>query len=102
MSELEQDFDKAAEEINAKLAEAAKALKEAVRLAGQAGFPGLIFTQFTKEDLEWQNRNSDNPIPEEELDEKIEDLEALMQKIDVSEIESAIESGGWQTSSAYC
>lgn len=44
MSELDQEFEKTAEQINAKIKEAAEALKEAKRLASEAGLNGWIFS----------------------------------------------------------
>jgi hypothetical protein len=104
MSELDQEFDRVAEQINAKLKEAAAALREANRLASEAGLPGLIYTQWTDDD-------SENEMTEEELEDRENDLEwdgessplkIKMDKIDVSDIEGAIESAGWSTSSSYC
>jgi hypothetical protein len=88
MSDLEKDFDKIAEQINAKLKEAADALREATRLSVEAGLNGsLIFTQWTGQDLE---------------EEEEGDLEEKFEKIDVSDLEEALGYAGWTTSSSYC
>ena len=105
MSELDKDFEETANKINVKLKEAAAALREANQLASEAGLPGLIYTQWTREDDE-------TSFTEEELDALEEDphwdgdestpLERKMNMIDVSELEGQIQNGGWSTSSSYC
>ena len=105
MSDLESDFKETAEKINAKIKEAAAALAEANELASKAGLPALIYTQFIDDD------SRDDEF-EAQLDKLSEDenwdgderspLERKMSLIDVSDLESEIENGGWQTSSAYC
>jgi hypothetical protein len=106
MSELDQDFKDTADKINAKLKEAAEALREANRLAGEAGLPGLIYTQWTSED-----DSTLDDLSEEELEKLEEDenwdgesspLKMKMDLIDVSDIEGEIQNGGWSTSSSYC
>jgi hypothetical protein len=102
MSDLEQDFNKVAEQINAKIAEAAKALKEANRLADEAGLEGLIFTQFTKEDIQRSNKYADEPLDDEQLDDKIADLEEKYELIKTALLENEMGNAGWNTSSSYC
>lgn len=106
MSDLDNDFAKVAEQINAKIKEAAASLQEANRLANEAGLQGLIYNQFIEED--------DNSL--EDLDEAaLERLEndpnwdgestPLKMKtdlIDVSDLEHELCVGGWSTSSSYC
>ena len=106
MSELNQDFEQVAAQINAKLKEAASALQEANRLANEAGLPGLIYTQWTSDD-----DNSLDDLSDEER-QKLEDdpewdgesspLKMKMDMIDVSDLEGEIQDGGWSTSSSYC
>lgn len=104
MSELDQDFEQVADKINAKIAEAAAALKEANRLADEAGLEGLIYTQ-------WTDDNSESEMTEEEIEARENDpewdgesspLKIKMDMIDVDALESAINHAGWSTSSSYC
>jgi hypothetical protein len=88
MTELNEDFDQLVAQINVKLKEAAAAVEEAVKLSEKAGLNGsLILTQWTCEDLE---------------EDEEEDLEEKFEKIDVSDLESALGNAGWSTSSSYC
>lgn len=106
MSELEQDFQKVAEQINLKVKEAADALREANRLASEAGLPALIYTQWTSDD-----DSSLDDLSEEER-QKLEDdeewdgesspLKMKMDMIDVSDLEGELGDAGWSTSSSYC
>jgi hypothetical protein len=106
MNKYEQEFRETADKINAKLKEAAAALEEANRLAGEAGLPSLIYTQWTSDD----DNTADNMTEEEEealeadedWDGEASPLKIKMDLIDVSDIEDAIQNGGWSTSSSYC
>jgi hypothetical protein len=106
MSDLDQDFEKIAEQINAKLKEAATALQEANRLAGEAGLPGLIYTQWTGDDdssLDDLDDEARQKLEEDEdWDGESSPLKMKMDKIDVSDLEDEIQVGGWSTSSSYC
>ena len=102
MSELDQDFEKTAEQINAKIKEAAEALRQANELATKAGLPSLIYTQFTRDDIQYQNDNADEPLKKRELEEKCDELEEKLELIDVSDLEDALSQAGWSTSSSYC
>lgn len=102
MSELNEDFQRVAEDINAKLGEAAEALKEAHRLANDAGLDGLIFTQFSKDDIRRCNQYAEPPLDKFELNEKIAQEEQKYELIDVSALEAALGNAGWSTSSSYC
>ena len=104
MSELDQDFNELAERINAKLAEAAKALREANRMADEAGLPGLIYTQWTDDSSMEELSDEEREALEDDLewDGESSPLKMKMDKIDVSDIEGAIQSAGWSTSSSYC
>lgn len=94
MSKLEKDFEKAAKKINAKLKEAAKALKEANQIADKAGYNGLILTNWNPE------RNAVDDA--EDYDAAYEALEAKYNLIDVGALEEAMSEGGWSPSSSYC
>lgn len=97
MSDLEKDFEETAAKINAKIKEAADALAEANRLADEAGLCGLIYTQWTRDNLEW-----DQKLRGEALDAKCEELEEKCGLIDVGPLEAEMANGGWSTSSSYC
>lgn len=93
MSELDKEFEATVEQVNAKLAESAKALREAHELAQKAGFKnGLIFSQWAreKEPIDWND------------DDQYYAMEARYGKIDVSDLEDAMSEAGWQPSSSYC
>lgn len=99
MRELEINFDEILVKINAKLKEAALALREANRLAyDEANLPGLIFTQFT--DL--SHIGCDYITDDDKRDDAINKLHDRLNKIDVSELEGELEDAGWSTSSSYC
>jgi len=106
MSDLEQDFDKVAEQINAKVKEAADALREANRLADEAGLPSLIYTQWTSDDdssLQDLDKEARQKLEEdEEWDGESSPLKMKIDKIDVSDLEGEIQMAGWSTSSSYC
>ena len=102
MSDLDQDFDKIAEQINAKLKEAAEAINEANRLSETVNLPSLIFSQFLRDDLDYENRNSDNPKSKEELRAELDELQEKLEKIKVHPLEAALGNAGWSTSSSYC
>lgn len=99
MSKINDEFKETALKINAKLAEAAAALREANRLGEDAGLYGLIHTQDSYPPLF-------SKILSEEIDEEEEDeydvIEDIYNLIDTSPIEKAMRSGGWSTSSSYC
>lgn len=98
MSDLEKDFEEVAEKINTKIKEAAEALREANRLAGSTGMCGLIYTQWTRDDLEWDNKK----MSRNEIDVKCKEQEERCHHIDVSPLEDALNDAGWSTSSSYC
>lgn len=102
MSDLEDDFDKTIEQINLKLQEAAKALKEAANLSEKINLPGLFYTQFIKDDMARTNRYADKPLDKYEFEDAVADIKDKLDQIDVEDIESAIQACGWQTSSSYC
>jgi hypothetical protein len=106
MSELDQDFEKVAEQINAKVKEAADALREANRLASEVGLPSLIYTQWTSDDDSTLDNLSEKELEKLEADENWDGestpLKMKIDKIDVSELESEISYAGWSTSSSYC
>src|SRR5271166_3996364 len=106
MSEIDQQFKAAAEQINAKLREAAAALREANKLANAAGLPCLIYTQWTSEDDSTMDNLSDEERQaledDEEWDGESSPLKMKVDMLDVSELEGEISSAGWSTSSSYC
>lgn len=104
MSELDQDFDQLVGQINSKVREAAIALKEANRLAREAGLDALIYTQWTDDNSEEEMTDEEREARENdpEWDGESSPLKMKMDKIDVDALESAIQSAGWSTSSSYC
>lgn len=102
MSYLDNDFDEVANKINAKLKEATEALREANRLSTEAGLVGLIYTQFTRDDLEYNLGRKPTAEQKAELQKQLEELEEKLEKIDVSELESELCDAGWNPSSSYC
>jgi hypothetical protein len=106
MSDLDKDFEKVAQQINAKIKEAAAALSEANRLADAAGLPSLIYTQWIGEDdssLDDMSEEDRQRLEEdEEWDGESTPLKMKLDMIDVSDLEGEIQSAGWSTSSSYC
>lgn len=88
MSDIDKEFKDVVNQINAKLAEAAASLKEANRLAQEAGIPALIDSQFVRENLSDEDEE--------------ETFEAVIDYIDVSALEHELDTAGWSTSSSYC
>jgi enamine deaminase RidA (YjgF/YER057c/UK114 family) len=87
MSEISEDFEKVAEQINQKIAEAAAALEEANDLATKAGLTSLISSQWVLDDMNVSEREA---------------FRKKIKLIDVSDLECELESAGWNTSSSYC
>jgi hypothetical protein len=90
MSNLEQDFDKIAEQINAKIQEAADALKEVNRLASEANLKAVHFNPYVGFD--------DYAIKKEELHYHQE----MIDRIDFSPLLAEMDRAGWVTSSFDC
>lgn len=87
MSQIDQDFEKVAAQINAKLAEAAAALREANKLREEAGLETLVLSMWVREDNDR---------------ETVEALEEKLDLINVRELERELGCAGWSTSSSYC
>jgi hypothetical protein len=106
MSNLEQDFEESVAKINSKLKEATMALREANRLAKEAGLPSLIYTQWTSESdhsLDKLSKKERQKLEDdEEWDGESSPLQMKIDMIDVSDLEGEMEYGGWSTSSSYC
>jgi hypothetical protein len=98
MSELDQDFESLVEQINAKLQEAADALKEANQLREKAGLPSMIPSQFILHNYRFENRDKSR----EEARQWFDEISKKIEKIDVSDLEDQLGEGGWSTSSSYC
>ena len=81
-NKIEQDWEQAVARINLKLEEAAKSIKDAAKLAKDAGISCLTINQY------------DEDLTEKEC-EMIED-------IDTNVLETAMEEAGWQMSSIGC
>lgn len=107
MSELDKDFEQHLEQLNAKLAEAAKVMKEVNELREKAGLEALIFTQWMREDAYRSIRNQieeeENRKPDsDEIYERIEKLQETYEQIETSDLEREMNRAGWSTSSSYC
>lgn len=107
MSELDKDFEGLVEQINAKLAEAAKALSEANELRSKAGFDSFIFSAWKRDDAYREIRNrideaGRDPDDGDEVYDEIEKIQSQYEKFDVRALEDALGDGGWSTSSSYC
>lgn len=104
MSQLNAEFEQQIDQINAKLAESAKALREANELAKKAGYQyGIINSQWVREREEVAvDVLEDDEGYDEAMDRAYEALEEKYSSIDVSDLESAMEEAGWSTSSSYC
>lgn len=83
MSEIDKDFDKVAEAINAKLVEAAKLLREANKMGKDAGMEYLAGSYYLLEDL-----------PKNQVD--------MMEEIDYRPVLGALDEAGWSVSSMKC
>lgn len=107
MSELDKDFESFLPQINAKLAEAAAAMKEVNRLRQEAGLESLIFTSWMRQEA-WRNLNRQmDEMTEEEaeqfdIDAKMDEISDQFAAIDVGPLESELSHAGWSTSSSYC
>jgi hypothetical protein len=89
MTDLEKDFTKVVKKINAKIKEAAAAMKEANNLAKQAGFSSLTFNEYA---------DSDEDLREENLEKQ----EEFFDLVDVYPLFGELDKAGWQTSSIGC
>ncbi|HEY5236324.1 MAG TPA: hypothetical protein VIJ14_09115 [Rhabdochlamydiaceae bacterium] len=106
MSDIEKEFKETSEKINAKIKEVVVALREANRLAQEAGLPSLIYTQFIQEEDDTLEKLTEAELKilddNEEWDGESSPLKMKLDMIDVSDLEGEIESAGWSTSSSYC
>lgn len=85
---LNKEFFETVKLLNAKITEAVQALKEVDKMASKLGVPTLVDGQYM-EDVLSDDQDSD-------------EVRAKLEHINVSELEGAIESLGWSTSSSYC
>jgi len=106
MSEIDEQFKAIAEQINAKLKEAAAILREANKLADTALLPSLIYTQWTSEDDSTMDDLSPEELQaledDEEWDGEASPLKMKIDMLDTSALEREINIAGWSTSSSYC
>ena len=89
MLDLEKDWEETAKQISGKLQEATLSLREALRLANEAGVDELIVTQYTYDCFDHEKI--------EFLREKLKDINNA-----VRDFESELDNAGWSTSSSYC
>lgn len=93
MSEIEKNYKAVAKEINAKIKEAAAAMKEANKLAQKAGLSGLTSDPYG------DNYDEDgDPLS----DEEVEELEEISDLINISPLFNELDKAGWRTSSIGC
>lgn len=111
MSDLDKDFESLVEQINAKLNEAAIAMKEANNLRIKAGLDSLIFSQWEREEAYRQisrevNESEEAEDPDFDEDEvvqtRMEEVQAKYDSIDTDALERELNQAGWSTSSSYC
>ncbi len=81
--DLEAEFGDTASQINRKIREATKALREVNRLREEANLPALFNSQWLRDEGDCY-------------------LAQKLEMIDVSDLETEINSAGWSTSSSYC
>ncbi len=111
MSILDKEFDaEVLAQLNEKLAEAAKIMKEVNALRDKLGLDSLILTSWARDDLYSQLRdemdedetiNSDQER-DDRIDEGMERAQSLYDQIKTSALEGQLNSAGWSTSSSYC
>lgn len=111
MSILDKEFDaELLEQLNTKLAEAAKTMKEVNALRSKLGLDSLILTSWARDDLyseirsrfdEDENISSDQEM-DDLVDDKMAECEALYDRIKTDALESQLNIAGWSTSSSYC
>ena len=85
MSDLDKDFQKLAKQINAKIMESTRAMKEANKLVKKAGLPGMTL----------------HAAPSMSDDELFE-LEEKIDEIDIFPLFNELDKAGWSTSSLNC
>ena len=115
MSILDKEFDgELLAQLNEKLVEAAKIMKEVNELRGKLGLDSLILTSWARDDL---YRDIESQLDESEdedivhlnrreksdlIYEKLEQAQALYEQIQTDALENELNSAGWSTSSSYC
>jgi N-methylhydantoinase B/oxoprolinase/acetone carboxylase alpha subunit len=107
MGELDKDFDSLVDQINAKLASAAEALREANELRSKAGLESFIFSAWMRDEAyrEIRNRIEDEEnrkADSSEIYDEIEKRQEMYERFDVRALENELGSGGWSISSSYC
>jgi len=108
MSELDQEFDAALlEQLNAKLAEAAKVMAEVNALREKVGLESLILTSWRREDLYREIRDKieeeeNREVDSSEIYDKMDEVAAFYETIQTSGLERELGRAGWSTSSSYC
>lgn len=110
MSELDKEFDAALlEQLNEKLLEAAKAMKEVNEIRTKLGLDSLILSSWSRDDLysEVERKfEEDESLHEDEIgdkiEEKMEEYQAFYDRIQTGPLESELGRAGWSTSSSYC
>jgi hypothetical protein len=86
-NELEVDYQSLANQINAKIQEAAEAMKAANALAKAAGFKAITIDQYSDEEMD---------------EEELEKTESLGDLVDIYPLFNELDEAGWRTSSIGC
>ena len=89
MSDLEKDFEQVINKINEKIAESAKALQEANKLAKDAGLTSLY-----NYDSNFYKSN----FSKEEIEKKID----LLHSLKFRQLFNELDNAGWSTSNLHC
>jgi hypothetical protein len=113
MSDIENDFDKVIEQINAQIVEAAKAMTKANELASKAGLKSIASSSsdgdydhfmFTKYGNSYYDPET-KPWSEEQQKEAAkawEDHINLVSQIEFGPLFNELVTAGWSTSSMFC
>ena len=88
-TKIETDFTELANQINAKIKEAAEAMKQARQLASTVGLNSLTYNEYADADSA-------------DTQEEIEALENLRDNISIYPLFNELDKAGWQTSSIGC
>lgn len=86
MTDIETDYEELAAQINAKIKEAAAAMKEANKLAKAAGINSLTYDEYG---------DSSDDVSEEALEE-------FRDNINIYPLFNELDQAGWRTSSIGC
>lgn len=99
---LEIEFnDTVRQQIEIKLREAAESLNEAVNIAKASGLPGIVYNDYTWDDVYYKAKRNSN-FDEKEFREKMKNISNEIFKINKGPLTKALDNAGWNTSSMSC